>query len=104
MAILAVNAGSSTLKFSVHPLVGTGVSDPVLTGTIQGLEPAGQPAMDWFWQGQHHQQPLPSTPGSTFESALRALQSLLLSLPALPGLRAVAHRVVHGGQHFQHST
>ncbi|MDQ1260266.1 MAG: acetate kinase, partial [Pseudomonadota bacterium] len=103
MAILAVNAGSSTLKFSVHPLVGTGVSDPVLTGTIQGLEPAGQPAMDWFWQGQHHQQPLPSTPGSTFESALRALQSLLLSLPALPGLRAVAHRVVHGGQQYRSS-
>ena len=103
MAILAVNAGSSTLKFSVHPLQNQGVLDPVLIGNIQGLEPAGQPRMDWIWQGQRHQRALPTVEGTPFERALHALQGLLAELPALPPLRAVAHRVVHGGHQYQHS-
>ena len=103
MAILAVNAGSSTLKFSVHPLQNQGVLDPVLIGNIQGLEPAGQPRMDWTWQGQRHQRALPTMEGTPFERALHALHGLLAELPALPPLRAVAHRVVHGGHQYQHS-
>ena len=103
MAILAVNAGSSTLKFSVHPLQNQGVLDPVLIGNIQGLEPAGQPRMDWIWQGQRHQRALPTIEGTPFERALHALHGLLAELPALPPLRAVAHRVVHGGHQYQHS-
>ena len=103
MAILAVNAGSSTLKFSVHPLQNQGVLDPVLIGNIQGLEPAGQPRMDWIWQGQRHQRALPTIEGTSFERALHALHGLLAELPALPPLRAVAHRVVHGGHQYQHS-
>ena len=103
MAILAVNAGSSTLKFSVHPLQNQGVLDPVLIGNIQGLEPAGQPRMDWIWQGQRHQRALPTVEVTPFERALHALQGLLAELPALPPLRAVAHRVVHGGHQYQHS-
>ena len=103
MAILAVNAGSSTLKFSVHPLQNQGVLDPVLIGNIQGLEPAGQPRMDWIWQGQRHQRALPAIEGTPFERALHALHGLLAELPALPPLRAVAHRVVHGGHQYQHS-
>ena len=47
MAILAVNAGSSTLKFALHPLQGTQVLPCVLSGTIQGLEPNGRPEMAW---------------------------------------------------------
>lgn len=103
MAILAVNAGSSTLKFSVHPLQNQGVLDPVLIGNIQGLEPAGQPRMDWTLQGQRHQRALPTVEGTPFERALHALHGLLAELPALPPLRAVAHRVVHGGHQYQHS-
>ncbi len=103
MAILAVNAGSSTLKFSVHPLQNQGVLDPILIGNIQGLEPAGQPRMDWIWQGQRHQRALSAIEGTPFERALHALHGLLAELPALPPLRAVAHRVVHGGHQYQHS-
>ena len=47
MAILAVNAGSSTLKFSLHPLRDGEVQACVLTGSIQGLEPDGTPEMSW---------------------------------------------------------
>ncbi len=101
MAVLAVNAGSSSLKFSVHPLQGNAVQDPVLTGAIQGLEPAGRPTICWIWQGQRHERPLAST-GTPFQRALQDLQALLSQL-ALPSLRAVAHRVVHGGQHYARS-
>jgi len=87
MAILAVNAGSSTLKFSVHPLQNQGVLDPVLIGNIQGLEPAGQPRMDWIWQGQRHQRALPTIEGTPFERALHALHGLLAELPALRELK-----------------
>ena len=38
MAILAVNAGSSTLKFSLHPRHGSQALPSVLSGNIQGLE------------------------------------------------------------------
>ena len=81
MAILAVNAGSSTLKFSVHPLQNQGVLDPVLIGNIQGLEPAGQPRMDWTWQGQRHQRALPTIEGTPFERALHALHDHGVSVP-----------------------
>ena len=52
MAILAVNAGSSSLKFSLHPLLGGRVRPSVLSGTIEGLEPGGQPEMAWTFAGQ----------------------------------------------------
>ena len=47
MAILSVNAGSSTLKFSIHPLQDGSVQPAVMTGNIQGLEPGGTPDMRW---------------------------------------------------------
>lgn len=103
MAILAVNAGSSTLKFAVHPLQGATVHDPDLTGSIQGLEPGGAPSMAWTWQGQRHTRTLADGPGTPFDLALQALHALLDGLPALPRLRAVAHRVVHGGQRYHAS-
>ena len=37
MAILAVNAGSSSLKFSLHPLKDGQVQPFVLSGSIQGI-------------------------------------------------------------------
>ena len=51
MAILAVNAGSSTLKFSLHPLRDGYVMPSVLSGNIQGLEPQGAPEISWRHEG-----------------------------------------------------
>ena len=103
MAILAVNAGSSTLKFSIYPLLAGQVQPGVLTGNIQGLEPGGAPVLDWTFQGraQHHQ--LAATQGDPFEMALRSLSELLTSEPAIPVIEAIAHRVVHGGQDYSDS-
>lgn len=103
MAILAVNAGSSSLKFSLHPLFEGQVQASVLTGSIQGLEPQGSPDLLWRHLGVTTQGKLPCSEGDPFASALRSLGQLLADLPGLPKIQAVAHRVVHGGQHYTQS-
>ena len=100
MTVLSVNAGSSSLKFAVYPVHPTQVGDALLTGAFEGLEPQGQPLMRWTWQGQNHSETLASHEGDPFDSALARLQQLLQHTPGLPGLRAVAHRVVHGGEAY----
>jgi len=103
MAILAVNAGSSTLKFSVHPLAAGQVQPKTLTGSIEGLEPGGSPQLVWMFEGREERRTLPSNGKDSFQQALESLRDLLVSQSNLPPLKAVAHRVVHGGQKFQDS-
>ena len=103
MAILAVNAGSSTLKFSLYPLLGGVVQASLLSGSIQGLEPGGSPLLDWTFEGQRQSRALPATQEDHFAQALGCLGDLLAANAALPALKAVAHRVVHGGEHFSAS-
>lgn len=102
MAILAVNAGSSSLKFSIHPLCGAEVQPPVLTGNIQGLEPGGAPTMDWSFGDQRHQRTLAVT-DDAFADALVELRTLLAGEAGIPPIEAVSHRVVHGGSLFRSS-
>ncbi len=103
MAILAVNAGSSTLKFSLHPLQSGQVQASLLTGNIQGLEPGGCPEMGWTFQGQAQQRALPRGLADPFPHALESLRALLTTTTGVPAIEAVAHRVVHGGQTFRAS-
>ena len=101
MAILAVNAGSSSLKFSLHPLKDGQVQPFVLSGNIQGLEPQGSPMMSWAYLGKKHAEPLNVSAGSTsFAAALQGVRALIDRLEAAPDIEAVAHRVVHGGGVF----
>ena len=104
MAILAVNAGSSSLKFSLHPLQDGQVQPFVLSGCIQGLEPQGSPSMDWTYLGKKHSEALAVGAGSSpFASALHNVRALVQRLEAAPDIEAVAHRVVHGGGVFTQS-
>ncbi|MBL0125659.1 MAG: acetate/propionate family kinase [Betaproteobacteria bacterium] len=103
MAILAVNAGSSTLKFSIHPLQNGQVQSGVLTGSIQGLEPGGAPVLGWTFQGRPQTHQMPATIGDPFNQGLKSLGELLAGEPAIPTIDAIAHRVVHGGQEFSAS-
>ena len=104
MAILAVNAGSSSLKFSLHPLLGGQVQPHVLSGCIQGLEPGGSPAMDWKVQGEKCTQTLAVPAGQApFLVALERLQQLVAQQGGAQRIAAVAHRVVHGGGEFNAS-
>ena len=103
MAILAVNAGSSTLKFSLHPRHGVQALPSVLSGNIQGLEPGGSPEMGWSFNGVSHKRALAAGEGSPFARALVALRNLLATESGVPAIEAVAHRVVHGGADFRSS-
>jgi len=103
MAILSVNAGSSTLKFSLYPLVGAQVQPQILSGCIEGLEPDGKPEMSWSFQGQTQRKRLELGVDRIFAQALQCLRELLSSLPDTPSLQAVAHRVVHGGASYRTS-
>lgn len=119
MAILAVNAGSSSLKFSLYCVRAGQVQERILNGCMEGLQPGGVPLLGWSYHGdpahagQTQRQALPladtgtrtgtGTDKNVFAQALSALHALLLSLPGIPAIEAVAHRVVHGGQAFRQS-
>lgn len=103
MAILSVNAGSSTLKFAIYPLTDGQVETSVLTGCIQGLEPGGAPVLDWTFQGNKKNLQLPATTDDPFDQALRSLSELLTRKPSIPDIQVIAHRVVHGGRDFSNS-
>jgi acetate kinase len=103
MSILSVNAGSSSLKFSLYPLAQHQVTAQILTGNIEGLEPGGSPEMRWTFQGQSHNRQLNLGTEQVFAHALSSLRELLASLPDTPALQAVAHRVVHGGAQYRAS-
>lgn len=105
MSILAINAGSSSLKFALYPLQkGSGaeaVSPATLSGSIEGLQPGGQPRLGWrASDADHGEMLLPPTAGEPFSTALEALQALLQQKLAGAELQAVAHRVVHGGEFY----
>ena len=104
MAILAVNAGSSSLKFSIYPIAQNGVQPSVLVGNVQGLEPGGSASLSYSFQDQREKIAIPSTSEEPFEQSLKALKDLLSKLPGLPNIQAVAHRIVHGGSEFKTST
>ena len=104
MAILAVNAGSSSLKFSIYPIAQNGVQPSVLLGNVLGLEPGGSASLSYSYQDQRETLAIPSTSEDPFEQSLKALKDLLSGLPGLPNIQAVAHRIVHGGSEFKTST
>jgi acetate kinase len=100
MAILAVNAGSSSLKFSLHPLQG---------GQVQPHALGQHPGAGARWRAGHgvdlSGQKAPGSTGGArrhrpFVAALDSLRALVQKLEAAPDIEAVAHRVVHGGGVF----
>jgi len=103
MAILSVNAGSSSLKFSLYPLEGGKVMPQVLSGNIEGLEPGGTPEMRWTYQSNTESRVLSLGTERIFAQALLQLRDLLASLPGVPVIDAVAHRVVHGAALYRAS-
>ena len=84
MSILTINAGSSSLKFAVYPLVNGVVQPSIFSGNIEGLEPGGSSA-------------------HSFSQALTQLREQIAARTDLPPLKAVAHRVVHGGSKYRRS-
>lgn len=104
-AILAVNAGSSSLKFAVYPQRGHEIDAASLTGIVEGLEPGGTPCIcvrdD---HGEESKQMLPPATGDGFEHALAALRAVLERHADRLRIVAIAHRIVHGGERYAAST
>lgn len=106
-AVLSVNTGSSSLKFAVYPVAperNGQVGQPGLSGQAEGLEPGGQPLITVARPGGEKVRTAlqPREGESSFDVAL---QAVIETLQAEAGvrLRAVAHRIVHGGSRFSDS-
>ncbi|PXX39921.1 acetate/propionate family kinase [Undibacterium pigrum] len=106
--ILAVNSGSSSIKFAMYPFADAGVGRSNLTGVIEGLQPGGEPVIQ-FRAGTKTQTltldkaAIKAVKGDQFAAALADLHSLLMSQSADMQIVAVAHRIVHGGARFSAS-
>ncbi|HEX6363018.1 MAG TPA: acetate/propionate family kinase [Albitalea sp.] len=100
-AILAVNAGSSSLKFALYPVQDDAVAAAGLSGIAEGLEPGGRPELHVAAPGQPRTRfTLEVLAGeSPFEAALRAVVEAVESAGGMR-LRAITHRIVHGGSRF----
>lgn len=101
MSILAVNIGSSSLKFALYATTDCGLGDLLGKGQMDGLQAGGQPQWHWQTTAAAGQGALPrSATADAHTTALTVLQHWLHEhFPAAP-LQAVAHRVVHGGDEF----
>lgn len=103
MTILAVNAGSSSLKFALYPADGNGdVLPAVISGRVEGLEPNGQPELRWTDQQGVYLRAVQRENQDVFFDALASLRQLLEELRLKKPI-AVAHRIVHGGATFRQS-
>ena len=100
MAILTVNAGSSSLKFSVYPTKGESVLPSILAGSFEGLEPGGKTELRYTYEGVEHSEHFEDVGQDPFIAALLHLKELLMGVKGLPSIKAVSHRIVHGGSEF----
>ena len=94
--ILTINAGSSSLKFALHPT--SAPLEPVLRGKATGLKraPVFSVSVPDTPSG-----PLPTLdPSCTHEEATEILLGWLERHAAALNIVAVGHRIVHGGRDF----
>jgi acetate kinase len=101
-AILVFNAGSSSIKFALYEIDASGSLSPHLHGLIEGIGAAphllvrnrlGQVAHEQFW---------PVGAALTHEDLLTPLLELIEAEGGEDRIRAVSHRIVHGGaRHFR---
>ncbi|TCC44215.1 acetate kinase [Kribbella capetownensis] len=98
--VLVINAGSSSLKYS---LVDAASGDAMATGLVERIGESGSSQLHHGPNGEFHG----DEPIATHEEALRtAIDAFATYGPSLGGtdLAAVGHRVVHGGARFSTPT
>lgn len=96
-AILAVNCGSSSIKFALYPCVGDALGSASLSGQIEGVAPGAEPSICIRTAGAGSAARIALTPGGSFTEVLSELRKLIAQHTVDLQLMAVAHRVVHGG-------
>lgn len=94
--VLVINCGSSSLKFSLIPF---DAGEPVLSGLAErlGLDDASMTFKD------HAGKTTRSLPQTSHLCALKALFAELDERQLLPAVKAIGHRVAHGGSAFKQS-
>jgi acetate kinase len=99
VSILAVNVGSSSIKFALYSVREKNVGDAEMSGAIEGLEPSGHARIQWASKGEakHNDTIAIADEQDPFEAALARLKQLLETHYSHVTLQAIAHRVVHGG-------
>lgn len=102
-AILAVNAGSSSLKFALYPRVGQSIDPAGLSGLIEGLEAGGTPKVRITASEGSAVLPLATGGTDRFADALHTLDWILRREAGDIRINAVAHRIVHGGDRMSAS-
>lgn len=103
-AVLAVNAGSSSLKFALYPIETPGsVGLARLSGQVDGLQPGGRPCLQWRSGPAAERRDLTSLDGDAFSAALTAVHQVLQAAGGELRPVAVAHRIVHGGDRYAES-
>ena len=104
-AVLAVNIGSSSVKFAAYPAFGRQLHAPLFSGSIQGLQAGDRLKAHWKSAGRKEQRELAASPADlnalgALTTALAFLKTLLTQEMGSTQLLAVAHRVVHGGTFY----
>ncbi|MFZ6754566.1 acetate/propionate family kinase [Undibacterium sp. Dicai25W] len=105
-AILAVNAGSSSIKFALYPVHQALVDAADISGVVEGLEPGGKASISLSIRGEKQVFPLPGNATEEkqkFALALNSLRLLLEQHSQEMTVVAVAHRIVHGGDRYAQS-
>ncbi len=97
MTLLALNAGSSSLKFCLYEV--TDRQHPRLQGVLEGLQPQGRPRLLVHGEGLDEERDLDGDADAAFAAALTHLARWAQGRGT--PLQAVAHRVVHGGRHYR---
>jgi acetate kinase len=95
--ILVINCGSSSLKFALQP---ENAQQPMISGLAEclGLDDARisfKTAAGKFSE---------SLNGGRHAEAMAVVTRILAELDLLPQVKAIGHRIVHGGEHFHAST
>jgi acetate kinase len=103
MTILAVNAGSSTLKFALYKVNSALDGSALMAGSVDGLSSTGSLRLECTVGGVTHAAAVNHTGVDRFDCALQALQQLIAREFSGVELQAVAHRVVHGGGVYHHA-
>jgi acetate kinase len=93
MHLMTVNAGSSSVKFGIYRLA-EGAPEALCKAIIDRADTA---YVQVRARGLTSDQPLGDP---AFDSALPNLMKILAATAGIPGIDAVAHRIVHGGDHF----
>lgn len=98
-SILVFNAGSSSLKFALFKDQAAGQLKPILRGTVSNI--GGMSSLDWSDGTTHGQIIIDADNHQDATSwVLDWLQHLWPFGSLLDDIGLVAHRIVHGGEHF----